>query len=250
MNCIFYCVFNQVKYVDMFLISLESLIKYGNLDKNTNVLIYTSTLFMNMIKQNTLFDEEKIKFEINDSFDDITKACVSRLNFFILQSSKKYSKILYLDTDIIVKDDINKVLRLCEKDILYVLEEGVINNEYDYYGRSLFGDELSEYQDKTAFTSGILLFKNCEKISELFQKINSDILMRPRHFYCYDQPYIVYNTMICNLYDNQILKDFVVNNDANVHSNKIIHHFPGITGVYQHKITIMTDFLNQLRMIR
>jgi hypothetical protein len=38
-----------------------------------------------------------------------------------------------------------------------------------------------------------------------------------------------------------------VNNDNNIHSDKVIHHFPGGPGVYQGKIDIMTIFLNSLK---
>ncbi len=58
MNCIFACVFNQEKYVDMFFLLLESILIYGNLDDNTQVLLYTSTPFMNIIKQSHLFSEK------------------------------------------------------------------------------------------------------------------------------------------------------------------------------------------------
>ena len=33
-----------------------------------------------------------------------------------------------------------------------------------------------------------------------------------------------------------------VNNDDNIHSNKVIHHFPGCPGIYHHKIDTMTIF--------
>jgi len=59
--------------------------------------------------------------------------------------------------------------------------------------------------------------------------------------------YIVYNAFKYNLYNNKILKSFVVNNDYNIHSNKIIHHFPGGTGIYTHKIVDMTKFLNNIK---
>ena len=61
MNCIFCCVFNQEKYVDMFFLLLESIFIYGDLDSDTNLIVYTSTLFMNKIKKSHLFNE-KIKF--------------------------------------------------------------------------------------------------------------------------------------------------------------------------------------------
>ena len=247
MNCIFCCVFYQEKYVDMFYLLLESILIYGNLDENTIILVYTSTSFMNTIKKSHLFDSAKIKFEINDTYDSIDKSCKARLDVFNLHSIKHYNKILYLDTDIIVKDDINKVFVECPEDVLYVLEEGDIDNDNDHHGKSLFGNEVYKYKYKTAFTSGILLFNNCEKIKDLFNKINEDIIKRPYNFACYDQPYIVYNAFKYNLYNNKILKSLVVNNDQNVHSSKVIHHFPGGPGVYQHKIDAMNIFLSNIK---
>lgn len=246
MNCIFCCVFNQEKYVDMFYLFLESILIYGNLNTDTDILIYTSTDFMNMIQETHLFNS-RIKFEINDNYNDIDKSCKARLDLFYLQSIIKYNKILYLDTDTLVKDDINSIFDVCKEDILYVLEEGTIDSHTDYWGKTLFGDEIYNYSNTSAFTSGIMLFNNCEKIKDLFNKINEDIINRPDNLYCHDQPYIIYNAFKYNLFDNQILKSFVVNNDSNIHSTKIIHHFPGCPGIYQHKIEYMTTFLNALK---
>lgn len=254
MNCIFICVFNQKEYINMLNMLLESIFIYGNLDDNTNILIYTSTEFMNIIKNNYLFNNEKIKFEINDMYNNIDKACKSRLDIFNLSSIINYDKILYLDTDIIIKDDINKLFNICNEDILYVLEEGDINSDTefwgtDFWGKTLFGNEINNYNDTTAFTSGILLFNNCKKIKDLFIKINEDIINRPYYDgYFYDQPYIIYNAFKYNLYNNKILKTFVVNNDNNIYSDKIIHHFPGGTGPgdYRSKIEKITIFYNNL----
>ena len=62
MNCIYVCVFNQEKYVDMLYLLLESIFIYGNLSDNTDIFIYTSTIFMNKIKQSHLYNEKKIIF--------------------------------------------------------------------------------------------------------------------------------------------------------------------------------------------
>jgi hypothetical protein len=247
MNCIFCCVFLQEKYIDMFYLLLESILMYGKLDDNTNILVYTSTQFMNKIKQNHLFNAKKIKFEINDTYNNVDKACKSRLDLFNLLSITNYDKVLYLDTDILVKDDINKVFNVCKEDTLYALEEGEINSDSDYWGASLFGREIYNYNDKTAFSSGVLLFNNCEKIQDLFQKINEDISNRPRYFACYDQPYIVYNAFKYNLYNNKVLKSLVVCYDYNIYSDKVIHHFPGDPGNAQKKINPMTTFLDSLK---
>ena len=243
MNCIFVCVFNQEQYVDMFLMLLESICLYGGLDIHTDMLIYTSTSFMIRIKQNTFFNNSKMKFEINDAYNDINKSCKSRLDLFNLSSIKKYNKILYLDTDILIKKEINKVFDLCVEDVLYALGEGEITR-YEW-GDTLFGDEAKNYADKTAFSSGILLFNNCEKIQFLFRKINEDLISRYHSFY--DQPYIVYNAFKYNLYNNQLLKNVAVINDQNIHSDMVIHHFPSGPGIYQPKLIIMTDFLSRMR---
>ena len=92
MNCIFCCVFNQEKYIDMFFLLLESIFIYG-VEVYTNILVYTSTPFMNIIKQSHLFNNDKIIFEINDTYDNIDKACKARLDLFNLHSIMNYNKI-------------------------------------------------------------------------------------------------------------------------------------------------------------
>ena len=251
MNCVFCCVFAQSKYVDMFYLWLESLLLYGNLE-NTHILVYTSTPFMQRIKESRWYDD-RIVFEVNDTYHTIDKACKARLDLFQLPSVKSYEKILYLDTDVLIKGSLTKVFEVCTQDILYVLEEGRIDDPYnadDWGGITLFGKEVSEYADKRAFTSGILLFKNCETIQRLFETIRACMLHRPHVFRCYDQPYIVYEAFRSRLYNNQLLKAYVVNNDENTNSQQVIHHFPGGPGIYGHKLATMSRFLSRLNAQR
>ena len=177
-NCIFICVFNQVQYVEMLLLLLESIHLYGNLSDRIHILIYTSSLFKELISS-SCFLEVELKFEINDTYNDVDKACKARLDLFKLPSVKHYKKVLYLDTDVLIKDDMQSLFDVCEEDILYVLEEGSIDSEHDFWGRSLFKDEIAVYDDKTAFSSGIILFNNCKKIEDLFDRIREDIHERP-----------------------------------------------------------------------
>ena len=111
MNCIFVTIFNNEKYVEMFYLFLESMLIFGNMDDNTNLLVYTSTLFMNIIKKNILFND-KIFFEINDTYDTVKLSLKSRFDIFNLPSIVNYKKIFYLDVDIIIKGNINKVFNI------------------------------------------------------------------------------------------------------------------------------------------
>lgn len=244
MNCIFVCIFADEKYVDMFYLLLESIFIYGNLDDNTHILVYTSTNFMNRIKKSHLFNE-KIVFEINDSYNNTDLACKSRLNLFNLQSTANYDKILYLDTDIIVHGDINTVFNVITDDILYAVEEGIIDGPCDFWGSTLFGEEVHNYTDKTAFSSSMLLFNNCEKIKNLFNEIIQDINIRPHYFH--DQPHIVYNAFKYNCYNNKQLIPYACNCNADANNNKTLYHFAGGPGAWPSKIYGMTNFLNELK---
>jgi hypothetical protein len=257
----------------MLFLLLESIQLYGELnDGNTEILIYTSTKFMKIIKQCPYPIVEKLtKFVINDTYNTVEKACFARLDLFDLLVSNKYNcqknlcqknlcqknlyqKILYLDTDIIVKGNLQNIFDLCQKDKIYVLEEGSIDSDSDFWGKTLFQNagDLELYTNKMdtkAFSSGILLFNNCETIKNLFSCINLDIIKRPFKFYCHDQPYIVYNAFKYDLYDNQALKPFAVNNDHDVCSSKTIHHFPGDPGMHQNKLKHMVTFLIGLKQL-
>lgn len=123
MDCIFICVFNNEMCIKLLYLLLESIFIYGNLDDDVDILIYTSSHFRNIIMHSHLFNE-KIKFEINDNYNDISSACKARLDIFSLSSVSNYNKILYLDIDILVKRDIRTIFDVATDDILYVLEEG------------------------------------------------------------------------------------------------------------------------------
>ena len=252
MNCIFVCVFNQSKYIEMFYLLLESILMYGNL-KNTKIIVYTSTEFMNTIKSHYLYNNQLI-FEINDNYNTVNLACKSRLDVFQLESVKSCEKILYLDTDILIQHEIEPIFDLCVNDILYAVEEGLITNEKDYYGFSLFGDEIHKYKDKSAFTSGILLFNNCEKIQQLFENIKLSFQTMIYKGPCNDQPYIIYNAFKYGLYNNKVLNNYVANYNFwcnqnclfDLHSNKIIHHFPFGAGTFKEKLFQMNRWFTQV----
>ncbi len=245
-KCIFITVFKNQNYVDLLFMLLESIYLFGKLDEHTDILIYTSTEFMEMIK-NSKFNSDKIKFELNDTYNDLYKSCRARLDLFNLNFVNNYQKILYLDTDILIKGPINKVFDLAIDDILYVLAEGQIYHESNSWGKILFGNEILNYSNPTAFTSGILLFKNCANIKFLFDKINEDMILRPESFF--DQPYIVYNAFKYKLYDNKILGSCVANHDYGCFNNIVIDHFPGGPGDPTQKFLIMKDYLSYLKKI-
>jgi len=197
------------------------------------LVVYTSTCFMQRIKQSPLYDDS-ILFELNDTYDTVAKACYARLDVFKLPLMNQYEKILYLDTDILIKENLNRVFSICQEEMLYVLEEGKLTDDDNYYGgKTLFGE--LETNDVSAFTSGIMLFPRCEIIQKLFETIQEDIRTREYTFECYDQPYIVYHAIRQELC-KKTLGSVAINNNYSIQSTKTIHHFPGCPGIYEEKL--------------
>ena len=254
-NLIFICVFHNKDYIKLTLLLLESLHLYGNLKENTDILIYTSTEFSKIIKS-SCYVSENIKFKINDDYNSIDAACKSRLDFFSIPGIQDYENVLYLDSDVIVKQDLNPIFEnIIEKEVIYVLEEGDIQQPYDFWGHTLFSqEEIDKMEDKTAFSSGIILFRNCPVIETLFERIKRDIIERSQVFSTYDQPYIVFNAMKYKLYDNKKMKDYIFdyrncrgNTKVAVETMQSLIHYCSFAGIYEDKYENMTKTLSVLK---
>jgi len=224
----------------------------ANINKETtDILITTSPEFLPLVKEELAdFDLPLQYFILNiQSFFD---AGCARLNIFKYVDISKYSNILYLDTDILLNSDVNVLFDLeLSSEKIYALEEGIIN--YRTHGSQFF-DHTKNDKNTTAFSSGVMLFKNSDCIKILFDEIQSHIedyiyVKKNAVPYCLDQPFIVYRAMIQNKYDNQVLKAYVENNPNFVKSNRIVYHFSGDIGVYQSKLTKMTKFWEKMNEI-
>ena len=257
-NCIFLCIFNNPTYVDMLFLLLESLHLYGKVNADeTNLLIYTTTEFQKQIQTSRLINYFTIHYEINDQpiYNTIDGACKSSLDLFSFKTLTLYNfeRFLYLDIDILVKNDIAPIFNLIQKDILYVREEGILGG--DCWGKELFSSfELEQRQNQglsmTAFSSGILLFKNCITIQNLFTTILHDIEERASLCDFMDQPFFVYNAVKYQQYDNQLLIPFVVNSpNISDYENKphiVFCHLCGSPGNGVNKLNNMKHFIQNI----
>ena len=181
-NCIFISIFNDENYIKLLYLFLESLYISNNNLANIDILIYTSTNFMNIIKQSYLFSDN-IFFEINDN--DISKESCVKLDFFNFELNKNYQKIMYIDIKTIIKGNINILFDIITDDILYIVK------------------------NETIFSTFIILFNNCDKIKTLFFEINNDY----KNEKIYDNKKI--NSLITNNNFN-IYSDFIIYNFSSI----------------------------------
>lgn len=253
-NLIFLCIFHNYGYIKLLNLLLESLYVYGNLQDNTEILIYTNSEFSKIIQENTLL-ADKISYHINDEYVSVKSACKARYDFFTIPDIADYNNVLYLDVDIIVKGDINVLFdTIIEREKVYVVEEGDIVQGCDYWGHPLFTEEeIDRFEDKSAFSSGVILFRNCEVINTLFEKIKRDMIDRDQHFSTVDQPFFVYNAMKYKLYDNKKLKKYLIDFRTVKQIDKIsetsgtLIHYCNEIGLHQDKYNNMLQTLDELK---
>ena len=250
MNLIYACVFHQESYINLLKLLINSIYINANINKNnTEILIITIHSFQPIIEKELSEYDLPISYYLLDLHGLFEAGC-ARLNIFKYEKIEKYEKILYLDTDILINSDINVLFNInISNDKIYGLEEGNIGHEY--WGGQFF--DFSKFnRDQTGFTSGILYFYNSIIIKELFEKIQLHI---NNHIYinknmistCLDQPFIVYNAIASNNYDNQLIKKYLEDNPKTISEEKIIYHFSGGPGNYNSKYDKMTCFFKKMK---
>ncbi len=245
MNLVYSCVFFQESYLNLIELLLKSYKLYGNIDENeTKYLIICNKEFENKVIKifnNLNIDGYTWCLDLNTKFE----AGYSRLFIFDYPDINKYDKILYLDCDILVTNELSNMFNIELDEKIYVLEEG--NTNHPFWGNTLFENNPNE----SAFTSGIILFKNSEKIKKLFldilEHIKKHIEDKKEIPECLDQPFIIYHAFKNRIFDNQTLKKKVINN-PDKYNYETISHFCGIPGHYESKIEKMKNYMNNIMM--
>jgi lipopolysaccharide biosynthesis glycosyltransferase len=189
------------------------------------------------------------------NFTTIFQAACARLFIFEYPKINQYEKILYLDTDIILKADITPIFHLEISDLLYGIESGTIGTFS--FGAQFF--DLSKISEATpGINSGTLLFKNSQIIRDLFSRIRNHINefteSGQKIPYCMDQPFINYHAIKDSLYDNSLLNSHVSlfegNDEVNNYETSSVCHFSFPIGNFGHKYARMKKFLDKIIGIR
>lgn len=242
------CVFHQQDYINLLKLLITSISLYGNINKETtDILIITSPIFQPIIQKELETFNLPLQYHILDLQTLFESSCC-KLNIFLYNEIDKYQKILYIDTDVLINSDINKLFDIeISSEKLYALEEGEIGHEY--WGSEFF--DFTKFNTNTpAFSAGVFYIMNSLSMKKLFE----DTLLHISTYLsenkpiptCLDQPFLVYNCFIQNKYDNQLMKDYLENNPITVNKEKIIYHFPGGPGWYINKYQKMSVFVNKM----
>lgn len=248
-NLVYFCVFYNENYFKLLALLLKSL-KFYSKQTNFDLLIVTNNEFKHKIYE--LCSNLNIYISIYCiNFTTIFQAACARLFIFDYENIDQYTNILYLDTDIIIKQDLTPIFNLELKDVLYGLECGTIASPS-------FGSQFFDFNTISSSTSGInsgtLLFKNSATIRDLFTRIKIHIQKHTDSNlpvpYCMDQPFINYHAIKDSLYDNKLLNPLVSlyegNDTVTNYETSSICHFSYPIGNFQHKYERMIVFLDKI----
>jgi len=246
-SLVYFCVFHQKGYADLLKYLLISLKMFSNYEL-IDLLVFTSENLVDYI--NSIGNELFLKIQIKTfDFKTMHEAGCARLHIFEYENINEYSNILYLDTDIIIQGDLNKLFDCLKEDKLYA------KKEYDINGTghgALFFDFTKWNPTDKSLNSGVLLFKNSSNMRTLFNTVNTHIAtlkekdsLLPE---CMDQSFIAYNfirTSMCNLED---ISEYIYLAEKSLpdSSNIIIVHFTAPIGNYMHKMERMKNYLNKI----
>ena len=249
MNLIYVCVFHQQSYIKLLKLLVTSVSVKANIKKETtDILIVTSPTFHTLIQKELEKFDLPLQYYILD-VNTLMRASSSKLKIFQYNQIDKYQKILYLDTDVLINSDVNKLFDSeISSDKLYAVEEGNIG--HIFWG-SMFFDFKKNNREAKAFSAGVLYFMNSPSMKQLFEDTNVHIenyLSEKKPVpTCLEQPFLVYNSFAIDKYDNQFMKRYSENNPDLLSNEKIIYHFPGGPGDYSNKSAKMIKFWEKMQ---
>ena len=247
-NLVYFCVFYNRDYLKLADLLLKSIKYYSGTD-TIDFLIMTTADFQEDV--HNLCTSIGIYVKIFAlPFKTIFQAACARLYIFDYKEIANYDKILYLDTDILIKGDLRRMFSIPLEERLYAIESGTIQSPS--FGAQFFEPVVDP--SVRGFNSGTLLFRNCLPIRDVFSMIrghcNAYADSKAAIPYCMDQPFINYHFIRCGLYENVTLNPYVslfegydeVKNEA----TSIICHFSFPIGNSGHKLGRMKKYFAEM----
>jgi tetratricopeptide (TPR) repeat protein len=208
-NLLYMCVFNNKDYVELLKILLTTLKLFSNLD-GIDVLVLTSANLVPMINDISELIEVPIFTKICE-YTDLHECICARFTVFNYQYIGQYEKIVYIDTDIIVQNDVSKIFATNIEDKIYALPEGTI--EHEYHGGWFFDFETID-KNTVGMNSGILYFKNSEQSRTIFKDINEHTKKlrdaNEKLPTTVDQPFLNYHTIKGGNQDTNLMTQFAL----------------------------------------
>jgi hypothetical protein len=245
-NLIYYTVSGDKNYLQLLNLSIESLTIFGKY-KGDILLICDQ-----VIKDNITIDYPNLKFMIVDEVDK-NLSSGNKLRIYEYENLSNYDNILFLDSDILIINDINIVFKesnLINDKFIVSSEIGLGHNNrvitnYGHAGELLTDDQKIIYKDVPCINAGCFLFRNNKENLEILKE-TYNLYINGKRFDLYEQPYLNYVLLIKNKFIHNLQP--YISHLALIDKEKSIIHYCGNIGNFQSKFKFMKRDLEILKM--
>ena len=280
-NLIYYTVFHKEEFLQMTLLSLESI--YKNTKKlDFDILFITDKKFKEKLLKAEIVKKFNIHFLVLSPAQTPIEASINKLKIFNFEDIEQYNKILFLDSDILVLKNINQVLSAkLNPGILYTAtppRENLTRTAllFPVYNLMHFTDEQIDFLLSTPylkpFNAGQFMFLNNSIMLEHFKNIIWLSEVWPDRYF-YEQAlmnhYFVFNGLTKDLTDNKNntnVVDFTyspiasekrkspieqnINDYSKKHTDEtVLLHFAGSPGDGETKLNFITKYIDCYKLL-
>jgi lipopolysaccharide biosynthesis glycosyltransferase len=208
MNLVYYTLGFDIKYLDLLHVSIKSLRKYN---KDIHILIICDELLVDQCTE-TLKEFEHIQIVPCTDSVSAMDSSMKKLRLFDYDISK-YSKVLFIDSDILVDIDLSRIFSNMVDQKLYAFAE---HREFGFHFANYFSLMNYTFEDYSffkehkiyPFNCGLFGFLNSDEMKDHFARILSMIDNYEGEYY-YEQSFM-------NVYFNKLnLVDTTIINKSN-----------------------------------
>ena len=264
-NLVYFCLFHKNDYVELLRILMITVKLYSRTD-TIDFLVLTESKFESAIKDLSIILNIPIRIKICNGLNTVLASCYIRYSIFDYEHINNYQKILYLDTDIIVQNDLTTLFNIDIDDRIYGVPEYADKYKYftiesEWFGGSFF-DFTTVDKNIKGINGGILFFKNTESSRLIFKDIVEHIKFMQK-FGCrmpaaWDQPFLNYHCVRYNKNDPILLNKYAFIYFRNCPplpsspTDIILCHYAGGTdtkknNILKHVLHILTNYKNLLK---
>jgi hypothetical protein len=255
-NLIYFTLFNNFEYLELLKICINTIIRNCPVP-NFDILFITEEVFVNEILSFTKQFKNTVHFNTDYNAENNMKASMNKLKIFNFKDIDKYEKVLFLDCDIFVMDNLNLLFNEnwdTEKLSVYNNPDvPVFSFNSKFHGLKNIPDEkIADLFNKNIlpFNAGHFAFINSKKMKKHFDNVIWLTQVWPGEYF-YEQSFMNHYFALNEIVEYAVLKDKIklvnLNSgivDNSIFSTKFIVHFIGEVTSPAKKLKKIQDYYN------
>ena len=235
-NLIYYTVYFNKGYIELFNLSVESILNKSK--QNFDILVITDEVTRKLIEKTNAAKLKSLKYFITKTPEDGVEASKMKVSIYEYSNILEYSNVLFLDCDIVAQASIDDLFNEeIKNNILYTLKNknlGFHHLKTIHHGFVSLSDEFIEEMRlgiQFPFNAGQFMFKTSASMLKHFENVKWFMDNWPSEYF-FEQCFMCYYFCRGYLTNIDLLKKYIGINsttDSNIIdddiSNKALIHF-------------------------